>query len=157
MSDFTPDIPVADWPSARGGKTGAIGRKELRGASVSGADLYDIRGLEVFFPVRQSFFKSMVATEKHWVRAVDGVSFTIGAGEILALVGESGCGKTTTGARCWASKSRPAARSSTRASRSASSRRAPSATIGATARSSSRTPTTPSTPSTRSSTSSPSR
>ena len=39
----------------------------------------------------------MVATEKHWVRAVDSVSFTIGAGEILALVGESGCGKTTTG------------------------------------------------------------
>ncbi len=78
-------------------KSGSIGRKELRNASVSGKDLYDIRGLEVFFPVRQSFFKAMVSTEKHWVRAVDGVSFTIGAGEILALVGESGCGKTTTG------------------------------------------------------------
>ena len=78
-------------------KSGSIGRKDLRNASVSGKDLYDIRGLEVFFPVRQSFFKAMVSTEKHWVRAVDGVSFTIGAGEILALVGESGCGKTTTG------------------------------------------------------------
>ena len=78
-------------------KSGSIGRKDLRNASVSGKDLYDIRGLEVFFPVRQSFFKAMISTEKHWVRAVDGVSFTIGAGEILALVGESGCGKTTTG------------------------------------------------------------
>jgi oligopeptide/dipeptide ABC transporter ATP-binding protein len=78
-------------------KSGSIGRKALRNASVAGTDLYDIRDLEVFFPVRQSFLRSMVSTEKHWVRAVDGVSFTIGAGEILALVGESGCGKTTTG------------------------------------------------------------
>jgi len=78
-------------------KSGSIGRKQLRDAKVSGDVLYDIRGLEVFFPVRQSFFKAMVSTEKKWVRAVDSVTFTIAPGEILALVGESGCGKTTTG------------------------------------------------------------
>jgi len=86
--------PALDREKVTGG---AIGRKELRSATVSGTDLYDIRGLEVFFPVRQTFLRSMVSTEKRWVRAVDSISFTIGAGEILALVGESGCGKTTTG------------------------------------------------------------
>ena len=39
----------------------------------------------------------MLARTKHFVRAVDGVSFTVQKGEIFTLAGESGCGKTTTG------------------------------------------------------------
>ena len=48
-----------------------------------------------FFPIRRGFRRRVVGT----VRAVDDVSFTIREGETLGLVGESGCGKTTT-ARC---------------------------------------------------------
>ena len=55
----------------------------------------DVRGLRKFFEIRRGLGRRVVAT----VRAVDDVSFTIDAGETLGLVGESGCGKTTT-ARC---------------------------------------------------------
>ncbi len=50
-------------------------------------------GLKVHFPIRRGLFKRTVAT----VKAVDDVSLQIGHGECLALVGESGCGKTTVG------------------------------------------------------------
>ena len=49
--------------------------------------------LQVHFPVRAGIFKRTVG----WVRAVDGVSLTVNQGETVSLVGESGCGKTTTG------------------------------------------------------------
>jgi oligopeptide/dipeptide ABC transporter ATP-binding protein len=57
--------------------------------------LLEIRGLVKHFPVRRGLF----GRETGQVRAVDGVSFDLGQGEVLGLVGESGCGKTTTG-RC---------------------------------------------------------
>ena len=54
--------------------------------------MVDVRGLHVGFPVRTGILGRATGE----VRAVDGVSFSIARGEIFALVGESGCGKTTT-------------------------------------------------------------
>ena len=65
--------------------------------ATTGEVLFDVRDLEVYFPIQQGFFRSMVSTEKKFVKAVDHITFQIRKGEILALVGESGCGKTTTG------------------------------------------------------------
>jgi len=59
------------------------------------APVLEVRRLQKFFEVRRGFRRRVVAT----VRAVDDVSFAIQQGETLGLVGESGCGKTTT-ARC---------------------------------------------------------
>ncbi|MCC7281669.1 MAG: ATP-binding cassette domain-containing protein [Acetobacteraceae bacterium] len=55
--------------------------------------LLEVLDLAVHFPIRKGLLRRRVGT----VRAVDGVSLRLDAGETLALVGESGCGKTTTG------------------------------------------------------------
>ncbi len=55
--------------------------------------LLEVRDLKVHFPIRKGLLRRTVG----WVEAVDGVSFSLAAGKTLALVGESGCGKTTTG------------------------------------------------------------
>ncbi len=76
---------------------GSVDSGDLASARATDGVLYDVQDLEVYFPIQQGFFKSMVATEKQYVKAVDHISFKVMQGEILALVGESGCGKTTTG------------------------------------------------------------
>jgi len=62
---------------------------------VKGDALLEVRDLVKHFPIRKGFWSRTVGA----VKAVDGVSFAIASGEVLGLVGESGCGKTTTG-RC---------------------------------------------------------
>ena len=55
--------------------------------------LISIRSLKKYFPIHEGFLSNNTKT----VKAVDGVSLDIAHGEILGLVGESGCGKTTLG------------------------------------------------------------
>jgi oligopeptide/dipeptide ABC transporter ATP-binding protein len=64
--------------------------------------LLELRGLRKYFPIQKGFFRRAAGA----VRAVDDVSFLIREGETLGLVGESGCGKTTT-ARCILRAMRP--------------------------------------------------
>jgi peptide/nickel transport system ATP-binding protein len=64
-------------------------------AGASNGTLLEVNNLKMHFPIRKGFFRRVVGH----VRAVDGVNFAVKEGETLSLVGESGCGKTTTG-RC---------------------------------------------------------
>jgi len=67
---------------------------QSNGHSTSGEVLLEVKNMKMYFPVTSGIvFQRKVAD----VKAVDDVSFTINRGETLGLVGESGCGKTTTG------------------------------------------------------------
>ena len=62
---------------------------------MSSETVLQVNGLKKYFPLRKGILKRTVG----WIRAVDDVSFSVMEGQTLGLVGESGCGKTTTG-RC---------------------------------------------------------
>jgi oligopeptide transport system ATP-binding protein len=86
--------------SEAGPATAAIADAQRRDAGTE--VLLEVRDLVKHYPVSAGFLGRQVGL----VRAVDGVSFTIRRGETLGLVGESGCGKTTTG-RCILQLERP--------------------------------------------------
>ena len=61
------------------------------------ADLVEVRGLKVWYPVKLPVIQRILLRERPVVHAVDGLDFVLRKGEIFGLVGESGCGKTTVG------------------------------------------------------------
>src|SRR5437588_4918578 len=83
MAVTTPPPPGEEWTRTR--STATVG---------SGKNLLDVKALKMHFPLTQGIiFQRQVGA----VRAVDGVDFFVEKGETLGLVGESGCGKSTTG------------------------------------------------------------
>jgi oligopeptide/dipeptide ABC transporter ATP-binding protein len=68
----------------------------LPGAAPTQTSLLSVRDLATYYPMRQSIRDRLRRRPVRSIRALDGVSFDLQRGEMLALVGESGCGKTTT-------------------------------------------------------------
>ena len=59
-------------------------------------NIIEVKDLKKWFPVSRNIFDA-IRGKRTWVKAVDGITFNIKKGEIFGLIGESGCGKTTTG------------------------------------------------------------
>lgn len=85
MTSTDSTVPASTPGLVMPGKSGA--------ASPTNEYLLEVRNLKKYFPIKRGFFSKTVG----FVKAVDDVSFFVRPGETLGLVGESGCGKTTTG------------------------------------------------------------
>jgi oligopeptide/dipeptide ABC transporter ATP-binding protein len=86
-TDYTRDL-LAAIPRLDRADRG--GRPTLTPAPADGAVVAEGRDVQVWFPIREGLF-----APPRMLRAVDGVSFAVRAGETLGVVGESGCGKST--------------------------------------------------------------
>jgi peptide/nickel transport system ATP-binding protein len=88
---FVPGAQAA--PAAGAAAEPATPRAPASDTQAASAPLLDVQDLRVRFPIRGR----LLQRGKRFVDAVDGISFSVAERETLALVGESGCGKTTTG------------------------------------------------------------
>ncbi|WP_376794599.1 ABC transporter ATP-binding protein [Thermogemmatispora sp.] len=70
-----------------------MAQQQMATSTATGTTLVEVKGLKVHFPIKGGLFNRTIAH----VKAVDGVDLSIRRGETLGLVGESGCGKSTTG------------------------------------------------------------
>ncbi|RLE83575.1 MAG: oligopeptide ABC transporter ATP-binding protein, partial [Thermoprotei archaeon] len=62
-----------------------------------GREVLRLENVKKYFPVEKTFIERLLTRKRRYIRAVDGISFSIREGEIFTLAGETGCGKTTTG------------------------------------------------------------
>ena len=87
---YDPSLPLALRPHLPSERVEALSETRV---AASTEKLLEVRDLTVHFPIRKGVLRRTVG----YVKAVDGISFSIAPGRTLALVGESGCGKTTSG------------------------------------------------------------
>jgi peptide/nickel transport system ATP-binding protein len=85
--------PAASGPGVYRARTHSELRAAAQPPQRDQRALLEVQDLQVHFPVRKGVLQRVAG----WVKAVDGVDFSVHAGRTVALVGESGCGKTTIG------------------------------------------------------------
>ena len=101
MSDtqaFAPTTAGTGPPQAAAGARAQPSGAESAPGERPAADapLLEVDDLVTRYPVRRGLSEAAMRKPRRFVHAVDGVSFSLGRGEMMALVGESGCGKTST-------------------------------------------------------------
>ena len=91
-TEGTEQVPLATEVLARP----ASGETARRERPATGSPLLEVTDLVTQYPVRRGLIEAARRVPRRQVHAVDGVSFSVARGEMMALVGESGCGKTST-------------------------------------------------------------